>query len=267
MRSASVIVRARDQRDALERALRSLREQTVPVEIVVVDSGSTDGALQVAREHADTVVEIDPAAFTFGGALNAGARAASGDIHFALSSHCRAEFPDWVERALAHYEHPRVAGTHGVRQRPDRAPLTEVFLQDAAHARAHPYWGFSNHASSWRADVWAQHPFDETLDACEDKAWAWRVMDDGWLIAVDPGLEISKRHRQAAGVRALYRRSRREAEALGRVMDLPPRGIGSAVRAWWEVPRDGRPAVRHRLNYFRMAEAAGRWAGERRARG
>jgi rhamnosyltransferase len=266
VRSASVIVRAKNQRDLLEQALRSLHAQTIRPEIIVVDSGSTDGALDVAHAHADRVVEIAPQDFSYGGALNQGARAATGDIHFALSSHCRAERPDWIERALAHYADDRVAGTHGCRQLPDRRPLTTTFLQDADHARRHPYWGFSNHASSWRAQVWADHPFDETLDACEDKAWAWSVMDDGWLIAVDPELDITKKHRTRAGVRALYERSEREAHALATVMPLPPRGPASAVKAWWEVPQDGRPALRHRLNYFRMVEAAGRWAGERRAR-
>jgi rhamnosyltransferase len=223
----SVIVRTLNERDALERALRSVREQTVAAEIVVVDSGSTDGALEVARRDADRVVELAPGTFTFGGALNTGAAAASGDVHVALSSHCALPRADWIERALRHYEQPEVAGTHGCRQRPDRRPLDGVLLQDAAHARRHPYWGFSNHASTWRAEVWEQFRFDERLAACEDKEWAQRVLAAGWRIAVDPALDVPKPHRQAAGVRALYRRSVREGEALVYLV------ASSASRATW----------------------------------
>jgi rhamnosyltransferase len=261
----SVIVRTLNERDALERALRSLRAQTVGVEIVVVDSGSTDGALDVARREADRVIELAPGTFSFGGALNAGAAAASGDVHVALSSHCELPRPDWVARALRHYEEPAVAGTHGCRHLPDRRPLTTVLLQDAELARRHPYWGLSNHASTWRAEVWEQFRFDERLTACEDKDWAHRVLAAGWRIAVDPELDVVKPHRQAAGVRALWRRSVREGRALAGVAELPRRDVGDVVREWWnEIPRDGRPALRHRLNYFRATEIAGRWAGERR---
>ena len=109
------------------------------------------------------MIELAPGTFSFGGALNTGAAAAVGDVHVALSSHCALPRRDWVERALGHYEQREVAGTHGCRHRPDRRPLEAVLLQDAAHARRHPYWGFSNHASSWRAEVWEQFRFDERL--------------------------------------------------------------------------------------------------------
>jgi rhamnosyltransferase len=268
MLRASAIVRARNERSALQRALASLRGQTVGVEIIVVDSGSTDGALAVARRHADRLIEIPPGSFTFGGALNTGAEAASGDVHIALSSHCELPRADWVERALSHYADPQVAGTHGCRELPDKRLLAAALLQDADHARRHPYWGFSNHASSWRASVWEAFPFDPALPACEDKAWAHRVLAAGWRIAVDPELDVPKPHRRAGGVRALYARSVREGAALAQITDLPHRGVRDVARAWWrEIPQDGRPALRHRLNYFRATEIAGRWTGERRGHG
>ena len=69
---ASVIVRCRDEVRTLERTLESLRRQTVDPEIVVVDSGSSDGSLEVARRYADQLIEIPPETFTFGHALNVG---------------------------------------------------------------------------------------------------------------------------------------------------------------------------------------------------
>ena len=90
MTDASAIVRVKDEAGPIRHALDSLRRQTVPVEIVVVDSGSTDGTLEVARAVADRLVEISPERFTYGHALNVGAAAASGRVHIALSAHCTA---------------------------------------------------------------------------------------------------------------------------------------------------------------------------------
>jgi rhamnosyltransferase len=264
MPAATVIVRVKNEARSLQRALDSLHAQTVPVEIVVVDSGSSDGSVEIARRAANRVIEIPASEFTFGHALNLGAAAASGEFVFALSAHCSAPQREWVERALSHYDDARVAATHGCLHLPDGTPLREVFLQDAAHARAHPYWGFSNHASSWRADVWRRLRFDEEIDACEDKEWAWRVLAEGRAIAVDPLLDVPKPHRRRAGMRALYGRSRREAGALAPRTGVREYAPGQALAKWWNVPvGDARSPVVRRMNPYRLAEIAGRWAGER----
>lgn len=57
------------------RAQRGLRE----VQIVVVDSGSRDGTVAMAREAGATVVEIAPSEFTHSHSRNVGADAADGD--------------------------------------------------------------------------------------------------------------------------------------------------------------------------------------------
>lgn len=264
---ASVIVRCRDKADTLERALESLRRQTVTPEIVVVDSGSRDGSLAIARRLADQLIEIPPDSFTFGHGLNVGARAAGAPVHFALSAHCRVERDDWVELALSHYEREDVAGVAGYHSLPDASPLTEPFHQDAAHARAHPFWGFSNHASSWRASVWQQHPFNETLGAAEDREWAFRVVADGWLVVIDPRLHVDISHVWRSGLRELYFRQRGSAQAIASFADVQPYRLRELVREWWSGMPDQRHArALYRLDPRRMVNLAGKYAGVRRAR-
>jgi rhamnosyltransferase len=143
-----------------------------------------------------------------------------------------------------------------------------VSQRDAREARARPFDGFSNHAASWRASVWEQHPFDEELDACEDKEWAWRVLDAGWTIVYDPLFWVSLVHRRQSGLRAFYRRVERESEALGRIGALEPMTLRDALAEWWSgFPADTPyPALFHRMNYLRAADIAGRYRGLKAAR-
>lgn len=56
--SVSVIVPAYNESSCIERCLSSLREQTyAAVEIIVVDDGSCDGTIELARRYADQVLE------------------------------------------------------------------------------------------------------------------------------------------------------------------------------------------------------------------
>jgi rhamnosyltransferase len=265
---ASVIVRTKDSAGTLAAALASIRSQSVECEIVVVDSGSTDDTLAIAREFTARVVPMPAERFSFGRALNVGADHASAPIHFALSSHCVLHRDDYVARSLAFYERPDLAATHGKLHDPFGQPLLEPFFQSLADAHADPYWGYSNHAASWRADVWQQHPFNEEIEACEDLEWAWRVLEAGHVIAFDPRLAVATNHRIAQGVRPLFDRSRREARALARYLDVEPRSLRAAIDQWWHriPPNPPYPPLFYRANYWKIAEILGRYVGQVDAR-
>lgn len=263
---ASAIVRVKDEASTIGATLESLRAQTVPVEILVIDSGSTDGTQEVARPLCDRLIQIAPTDFSYGYALNLGAREARAPFHFALSAHCVATHREWVERALAIYERPDVAGVNGIQTFADRSRVTETFFQTAEHARRDPFWGFSNHASSWRAAAWRDHPFDETLDYAEDREWSWRVMDAGWVIAFDPDLWVELSHSWRGGTRDLFQRQRRGARGVAAFAPLPRYGVGELVSEWWSIPDDRRSALFHRANPRRLAGLCGKWLGHREAR-
>jgi rhamnosyltransferase len=265
--AASVIVRAKDEARSIGRTLSLLARQTVRPEIIVVDSGSSDGTVEIAKRWCDQLVEIPAERFTFGSALNVGAQSASAPIHLAVSAHCFPERGDWVERSLAHYERDDVAATNGHRYFPDGRPIRGTFHQGAAHARVHAFWGFSNHASSWRASVWERFPFDETLEAAEDKEWALRVLDAGWVIAFDPELWVDYSHVWRSGPGSFYRREKRCARAIAGFASLPPYRLRDCVREWWkDMPDDRHAPLLYRLDYRRIAGLAGRYAGYRAAR-
>ena len=262
----SVIVRTKDKADVLPRAINSVRMQSVAAELVVVDSGSTDGTLELARTYSDAVVTLAPGEFTFGRALNAGAAAAGAPVHVALSAHCWLPRRDWLERLLAHYEDARVAAAMGGLSDPAGRPLQGLYVL-SGRAALRPWFGFSNHGSSWRASVLREHRFDEQLEASEDREWMWRVVDDARRFVFDPALVVEPSRVRTSSPWHLLNKTRREVRALGAIGALEPLDGRDALRHWWsDLPAEGRlPRPLYRLHPYRAARIGGRWLGTRDA--
>lgn len=128
-----------------------------------------------------------------------------------------------------------------------------------------PYWGFANHASSWRRRVWASFRFDERMTACEDKEWSWRVLRAGYTLVYSPDLVVAGDHRRQAGLRGSYERNFREARELAKRLDFEQASLACLASRWWhEFPGESRwsPWVR-RGSPHRAAEMLGRYRGER----
>jgi glycosyltransferase involved in cell wall biosynthesis len=264
--SATVIVRTFNSERTLPTTLAALARQTVRPEIVIVDSGSSDRTLALARPAADRIVELAPEEFSYGRALNRGAEVASGEVHLALSSHCAPSTDDWVERSLGHYARRDVAGTNGRAAAVDRHPPDEVIVQTGADADPFPM--FSNHASSWRAAVWRDFPFDEELVASEDAEWSLRVRAAGWVIVFDPALLVPTDHRWQQGPRALYRRIRNETLGTAAFTRVEPLRTRDLVHHWWSAEHHWPGSVpwRQRVSPYRLIELAGRWSAGRELR-
>jgi glycosyltransferase involved in cell wall biosynthesis len=74
--SLSVIIPTLDEEASISRAIRSCREAG-PCEVVVVDGGSRDRTVEIARGTADTVISASRGRAV---QMNAGAAAARGEI-------------------------------------------------------------------------------------------------------------------------------------------------------------------------------------------
>jgi GT2 family glycosyltransferase len=259
------VVRAKNKEKTIELTLRGLRDQTVETEIILVDSGSTDRTIEIARPYCDQILSIPAEEFSYGGALNLGAQQATGDVVFALSAHCVPPTPQWVEWALQAYADERVAGTFGSMRAPDGTSLIAPTKFVLADLKADPTWGFSNHASSWRRSAWREFPFNDKLVACEDKEWMWRVLGTGLCVVADPRLVVDARHRRQAGVIALYGRMYREHLVLAELLDYPRLTVPTLLRRWWsELPNGSpRPLWQRRLSPWRAVELLGEFTGDR----
>jgi glycosyltransferase involved in cell wall biosynthesis len=106
---ASVVIRSKDEADRLRLTLRSLAQQSVPAEVVVVNDGSTDHTEEVIDEAAERlqlvkITHRDPRGRS--DAANAGAIKASGDILIFLDGDTLAA-PNFVAKHVnIHVEQP-----------------------------------------------------------------------------------------------------------------------------------------------------------------
>ncbi len=262
---ASVIIRARDEARSIGRTLDLLSAQTVAHEVVVVDSGSSDGTQAIAREHGARVVEMSADDFTFGRSLNLGVRAARAPVVVALSAHAFPRTQEWLERMVAHLDDPAVACASGEAVDERFRPLSGPVRQDLPRLESWPFWGYSNAAGGFRVSLWERRPFREDLPGAEDREWSRWALGEGHVCVLDPELVVDHDHSRDP-LRVCFERYRREHAGFAAFLDLPPYRMHDLAREWWSDQGGHRSRARARLDPRRAARLAGKWWGRRSAR-
>jgi rhamnosyltransferase len=104
MSSVTVAIPVRNGGEQLRGVLRALAVQTVGHELLVCDSGSSDGSAQAVREHGGRVVEIEPSRFGHGSTRNLLLAEAGGERVALLTQDAEPADERWLERLLGAFE-------------------------------------------------------------------------------------------------------------------------------------------------------------------
>ena len=218
--NCSIVIRAYNEEKHIGRLLEGIRQQTLQdVEIILVDSGSTDATISIAESFGARIVHIPSAEFTFGRSLNLGIEAATREHIVIASAHVYPIYPDWLASLLVPLENDKIALSYGKQRGPESAKFSEqqIFHQwypDASNLRQET--AFCNNANAAiKKSLWVQNRYDETLTGLEDLAWAKWAKEQGYGIAYVAEAEIIHVHHETP--RGVYNRYRREAMALRRI--------------------------------------------------
>ena len=218
--NCSIIIRAYNEEKHIGRLLEGIRHQTIKdVEVILVDSGSTDSTVTIAESFGARVVTIPSAEFTFGRSLNFGVREARRELVVIASAHVYPVYPDWLESLLRPFEDKNIALTYGKQRGPELAKFSEqqIFHQWYPDvSRLDQSTAFCNNANAAiRKSLWDKNPYDETLTGLEDLAWARWAKEQGFAIAYVAEAEIIHVHEETP--RGVYNRYRREGMAFKKI--------------------------------------------------
>jgi len=218
--NCSIIIRAYNEEKHIGRLLEGIRQQTIrDVEIILVDSGSTDETVAMAESFGARVVYIPPGEFTFGRSLNLGIQYATRDLIVIASAHVYPVYSDWLESLLRPFENVNVALTYGKQRGPETAKFSEQqiyhqWYSDASKpSQATPFCNNANAAI--RRSLWEKNPYDETLTGLEDLAWGKWAKEQGHDVAYVAEAEIIHIHNETP--HGVFNRYRREAMAFKRI--------------------------------------------------
>lgn len=210
--TASVVIRCYNEANHIGRLLDGLRSQEFDdFETVVVDSGSTDGTLEIVKEHDVTLVHIPQEEFSFGRSLNLGCSQTRGEYLVFISAHCYPMGSDWLMNLIDAFRDPKVAAVYGLQRGiasshfSERQVFRTWFPEFSESRQNNP---FSNNANcAIRRELWEIHRYDEELTGLEDVAWAQAVMREGWWISYRADAGVVHVHDESPNqIRNRYRR-------------------------------------------------------------
>jgi rhamnosyltransferase len=206
----SVVIPVKDGGDDLIRCLHGIAEQRIDeeVEVVIVDSGSRDGSVDVARQLGARVHEITAGEFHHGRTRNLGARLARGETLVFTSQDAYAACDSWLSRLTAPLRgNDMIAGVYG-RQLPhdDARPPERFFLDflygpDAREQRlgdadelSFELTLFSNVNSAIPRQMWETYPFADDIVMSEDQEWSRRILLAGLGLVYEPLAAVYHSH-------------------------------------------------------------------------
>src|SRR3954454_15455541 len=107
-----LLIRTLNEAALIGRCLETLQGQQggFALDVLVLDSGSTDDTVAIARAHGARVDEIPPSEFDYSTSLNRGLEQLPADLVVILSAHAIPLGDRWLERMTAPFADERVAG-------------------------------------------------------------------------------------------------------------------------------------------------------------
>lgn len=219
----SVVIRTLNEERHLEELLASVQSQKsdlFDVEVVIVDSGSTDRTLDIANNYRSRVTFIKKEDFTFGRSLNVGCEFADGKYLIFISGHCVPTDASWLHNLVLPLYNKDCSYSYGRQEARDTTKYSEkqLFSKYFPEKTSIPQAGFfcNNANAALTKTVWEEFYFDEELTGCEDMYLAKQLVSAGFKIGYVANASVYHIHDESW--RQVRTRYEREAVAFQKIM-------------------------------------------------
>jgi len=218
---ASIIIVTKNQKHFLEKTIPTLLNQKIKdqFEIIVVDSGSTDGAREyIEKINKIKLIKISPQGFKFANAFNTNAKEAKGKYLVRLSGDCVPQGDQWLSEIVKSFEDESVGGVFGKYILSGKKGYTYPNFWSASRfpkrktrysVKPYPFMGvgffnltpdrkvyeFAGGCCAVRKDIWEKRPFNERLLAGEDAEYSWFLHLIGYDVLYSPKIEVLHEHK------------------------------------------------------------------------
>jgi rhamnosyltransferase len=211
----SIIIPVKNGIATIERCLNAIFEQTIilQTEVIIIDSGSTDGTLEIVKDYPVRLYEIPPADFNHGATRNYGVSLAKGEFVVMTVQDAIALNDNWLGNMQSHFEDQTVAGVCGMQMIPQKQtinpfewtrPFSQPTIRSFQYANQSDFLkltphkkreicGWDNVNSMYRKTILKQIPF-HTVKFGEDTRWAVKSLQAGFKIVYDPNCKVSHYH-------------------------------------------------------------------------
>lgn len=217
----SVIIRAFNEEKHIGKLIHGIKNQisSHEIEIIVVDSGSTDNTVKISEKEGVKIIHLSPEEFSFGYALNVGAEKAQGEILLFASAHVYPVYTNWIDKMLEPFTKKNVALVYG-RQIGDNCSkyseqrlFAKWFPEKSNYNQMYPFCNNANTAI--RKSLWEKQYYNETLTGLEDLAWAEQILNKGYHLVYEAEAVIVHVHEETP--KKIYNRYYREAIAFKKI--------------------------------------------------
>jgi glycosyltransferase involved in cell wall biosynthesis len=218
----SIIIRTYNEEKYLTKVLNGIQRQvfTDDVEIIIVDSGSTDDTLKIGKTYGCKIVQINKEDFSFGRSLNYGCTVAAGELLIFISAHCIPTDQFWLSELVKPFSKSNIVLSYGCQIGIETSKFSEKQLlkKHFPSKESIPQKGFfcNNANSCIRKDKWLIKKFNEELTGLEDMDWSKFWFSKGYEIAYAANSSVFHIHNESW--QQVRRRYEREAFALKDIM-------------------------------------------------
>jgi rhamnosyltransferase len=205
MKKFSFVIRTLNEAENLPKTIKIIRNLHGynETEIIIVDSGSTDKTLEIAKYFSCVIVNISQDKWSWGRSLNLGIETSTGKYIAIISAHSFIVNKDFLKKSEEILADKNIAGVYGM-QRPieridifEELELSDFFPNLNRHEMdkdSNKFIGVSNACSVIRRDAWEECKYDEYVDSLEDGLWAKDIAKMGYKLVYTNEISIYHSH-------------------------------------------------------------------------